>query len=33
MKARAESQKDGPLTVQGGVTSVFVEPTDFSPIK
>jgi hypothetical protein len=31
--ARAESVKDGPLTIQGGVTSVFVEPTDFSPMK
>lgn len=33
VKAKAESEKDGPLTVQGGVTSVFVDPTDFSPLK
>ncbi len=32
-KARAESEKDGPLTAQGGVTSVFADPTDFSAIK
>jgi hypothetical protein len=31
VKAKAESEKDGPLTTK--VTSVFVEPTDFSPIK
>ena len=33
VKARTESEKDGPLTVQGGVTSVFLDPTDFSAIK
>jgi NIPSNAP. len=33
VKARTESEKDGRLTISGGVTSVFVEPTDFSPIK
>lgn len=33
VKARAESEKDGPLTVQGGVTSVFLDPTDFSKLK
>jgi hypothetical protein len=33
VKARAESEKDGALTVQGGVVSVFADPTDFSAIK
>jgi hypothetical protein len=33
VKAKAESEKDGPLTVQGGVKSVFADPTDFSAIK
>ena len=33
VKAKAESEKDGPLTIQGGVTSVFADPTDFSAIK
>ncbi len=33
VKAKTESEKDGALTVQGGVTSVFVDPTDFSPLK
>jgi ribosomal protein L3 len=33
VKAKTESEKDGPLTVQGGVTSVFADPTDFSPLK
>jgi hypothetical protein len=33
VKAKAESEKDGPLTIQGGVTSVFLDPTDFSAIK
>src|SRR6476620_11191967 len=33
VKAKAESEKDGPLTIQGGVTSVFADPTEFSPIK
>jgi hypothetical protein len=31
VKAKADSEKDGPLTTT--VTSVFVDPTDFSPIK
>lgn len=33
VKARTESEKDGRLTIQGGVTSVFLDPTDFSAIK
>jgi hypothetical protein len=33
VKARTESEKDGPLTIQGGVTSVFLDPTDFSALK
>ena len=32
-KARAESEKDGPLLIKGGVQSTFMTPTDFSPIK
>ena len=28
-----ESQRDGPLTVQGGVQGVLLEPTDYSPMK
>lgn len=31
VKAKAASEKDGPLTTK--VESVFVDPTDFSPIK
>jgi NIPSNAP protein len=31
VKAKADSEKDGPLTTK--VTSVFAEPTDFSPVK
>lgn len=31
VKAKADSEKDGPLTTK--VDSVFVDPTDFSPIK
>jgi NIPSNAP protein len=31
VKAKADSEKDGPLTTN--VASVFVDPTDFSPIK
>ena len=31
VKAKAESEKDGPLTTQ--VKSVFMDPTDFSAIK
>ena len=33
VKAKAESEKDGPLTVPNGVVSVFADPTEFSPIK
>jgi hypothetical protein len=33
MAARKESEKNGPLTVQGGVKSVFMTPTDYSPMK
>jgi ribosomal protein L3 len=33
VKAKAESEKDGSLTIPNGVTSVFAEPTDFSAIK
>lgn len=33
VKARTDSEKDGRLTIQGGVTSVFLDPTDFSAIK
>ena len=32
-KAQAESEKDGPLLIKGGVESTFMAPTDFSPIK
>ncbi len=32
-KARNESQKDGPILAPNGVTSVFLNPTDFSPVK
>lgn len=32
-KARAASQVNGSLTVQGGVVSVFLNPTDYSPMK
>jgi hypothetical protein len=31
VKAKAESEKDGPLTTK--VESVFADPTDFSPLK
>jgi hypothetical protein len=31
--AKAESEKDGPLTIQDGVKSVYMKATDFSPIK
>lgn len=31
--ARAESEKNGPLTIQGGVQSEFLVPTDYSPLK
>jgi hypothetical protein len=34
VKAKAESEKDGPLTVkQGGVVGIYMKATDFSPIK
>jgi len=33
IKARDESQKDGSLTTPGGVQSVFMNATDFSPLK
>ncbi len=34
VKAKAESEKDGPLTVKpDGVKSVYMKATDFSPIK
>ena len=33
-KAKAESEKDGPLTTKtDGVKSVYMKATDFSPIK
>lgn len=32
-KAKADSEKDGPLLIKNGVESVFMSPTDFSPIK
>jgi NIPSNAP len=33
VKAKGESEKDGPLTVPGTTKSVFMDPTDFSAIK
>jgi hypothetical protein len=36
VKVKTESEKDGPLTVQPqaeGVKSVYMQATDFSPIK
>ena len=33
IKARADSEVNGPLTVQNGVKSVLMTPTDFSPSK
>ncbi|MEZ5387484.1 MAG: NIPSNAP family protein [Prosthecobacter sp.] len=34
VKAKTDSEKDGPLTIQpGGVKSVYMQPTDFSPIQ
>jgi NIPSNAP protein len=34
VKAKAESEKDGPLTINpGGVQSIYMKPTDFSPIQ
>jgi hypothetical protein len=32
-KARAASEVNGRLTMQGGVQSVFLTPTDYSPMK
>jgi uncharacterized protein YbaA (DUF1428 family) len=32
-KAKADSEVNGPLTVKGGVDSVFMTPTDYSPTK
>jgi hypothetical protein len=32
-KARTASEVNGRLTVQGGVQSVFLTPTDYSPLK
>lgn len=33
VKARTESEKGGPITVQNGVKSEFLKPTDYSPMK
>ena len=33
VKAKAESEKDGPLTIENGVVSLMLTPTDFSPLK
>ncbi len=35
VKAKAESEKNGPLTLPGadGVKSVYMTPTDFSPLR
>jgi len=33
VKAKGDSEKDGPLTVKDGVQSVFMQPTDYSPAK
>ncbi len=33
VKARTASEVNGPLTVQGGVVSTFMTPTDYSPMK
>jgi hypothetical protein len=32
-KARAESEKDGGLTVKGGVQGIYLKPTDFSSLR
>ncbi len=32
-KAKADSEKDGPILIKNGVESHFMTPTDFSPIK
>jgi hypothetical protein len=33
VKVKADSEKNGPLTIQNGVQSVFMAPTDYSPAK
>jgi hypothetical protein len=33
VKAKSESEANGPLTVAGGVQSVYMTPTDYSPTK
>ncbi|HEX3797506.1 MAG TPA: NIPSNAP family protein [Verrucomicrobiae bacterium] len=33
VKAKADSEKNGPLTVQNGVNSIYMVPTDYSPMK
>jgi hypothetical protein len=33
VKAKGDSEKDGPLTIPGTTKSVFMDATDFSPIK
>ncbi len=33
VKAKADSEVNGPLTVKDGVTSVYMTPTDYSPTK
>ena len=33
LKAKTESEKNGSLTVQNGVKSEFLVPTDYSPLK
>lgn len=33
IKAKAESEKDGSLTLKDGVKSVYMAPTDYSPTK
>jgi hypothetical protein len=32
-KVAEESQKDGPILIRGGVKQLYLNPTDFSPIK
>ncbi len=32
-KVSADSQKDGPILIPGGVASTFLVPTDYSPVK
>jgi NIPSNAP len=33
IKVKADSEVNGPLTIQGGVQSVYMVPTDYSPAK